>query len=198
MRVERLFLEKVRSLERDLRTKEDADYALIRAATTMYHLLVDGLLTQANRETRRAIRFHVFRDQGAKARNAGTLIIQDNTRIAAPPDVVDPDAVEDIPVRELLAYPVASYMMNHYTVRDFLAVAANALGGKHYGEPSRQSDAHLKPLFELGTDSLLSVTLPSGEDISLPPLVPHSIRRIGPVVVSGLAPLRDQLAARGD
>lgn len=191
MGVERVFERKLRALRS--RLQSDEPYDVLDAATIMYHLLCDGLLKQTVERTRAEVTFYVRRSHIGDV-GVGGQTFQQTVMPIEVTDNTPEHLIDALSLGKFLAYPVTILDGETFTVRDILQVAANSLGGKHYGEP-RDRQARLRPLFARGEDHLL-IVFPNGLSGSLPPLVLDSVRRIGSAVVASIAPLERQISNR--
>lgn len=182
-----LFLESLRDLEE--KTKNPDVYKMIKAAALLRQLILDGgssLAIQANRNFRIPLRFNVYGKEGYKLPadiRKGTIMRWD------PPHPGNDPKNHYVTLDGFLSRIVLMWDKYDFTVKNFISVGANILGGVHISSPTSfdKLDELDRMLIAVGSKIIVN------DKQSL--LV--SLCSISKVTIEGLLPLKEKIESGG-
>jgi hypothetical protein len=171
MEVDRLFIETLDDL-RGRAVWGASEYALLRAAALLRELVLDDrpLVLAVNRARQHQLTYRV-REPPPNPRLLAWLGID-------PAETAEGGAVQDLRIKELLAFPMFFLDRSTLTVKDLILLGANVLGGVHLG-PAKTASHQAHEIYPLKIKH-------GSTPLELVALVP-----ITAVLLRGLEPLRE-------
>lgn len=135
--LEKHFVDIMRDLDNRLTNLVDSrEYDVIQLSAVLRKLLLDGVINRANSRIRTPLRYRVALYDGP---GLPANLRPDFHAVYAElyPDSVAPEhwIRHDLKLAEFLALPLLHVRGEMFTVRDIIDLAANALGGVHFGDP---------------------------------------------------------------
>lgn len=144
MDADELLLHKLEDLERHIESPERVEYELISASAILRLILLDGLMTKANRGVRARVRFEVAEfdpfDRHVREINA----IAPGLTVDARWMELDPASApahwvrRELRLDSFLSYKVLYVHGDFFSVKDVIVHAANSAGGVHFGDANEE------------------------------------------------------------
>lgn len=182
-----LFLETLRDLEE--KTKNPDAYKMIKATALLRQLILDGgssLAIQANRNFRIPLRFNVYGKEGYKHSADIRALI---TMQWSPPHPGNDSKNHNVNLDGFLSRIVLMWDRYDFTVKNFISVGANILGGVHISSPTSFDKLDELDRMLIAASSKIIVNDKQSLIVNL--------CSISKVTIQGLSPLREKIESGG-